>query len=758
MEVETRTGEAPPAEVIGRDQRRLDAPGKLTGRTRYAADLQMAGTAHVRLLLSPYASARIRAMDLEAARALPGVVAVVSGEDLPEVPATGPEAPLARGRVYFAGQPVVAAVAETEAIATDAIGLVDVDFEILPAAVSPEEALEDGAPSVLEGGSQGLGDAAAHGAAVGGGGLEAERRPNVTGTSSFKEGSTERALAEADVVVEGSYELPQVHQGFLEPHVALARYEPEGTYTVWTPTQGIFPTRQGIADALGLPLHEVRVVQTEVGGGFGGKVLLLEPLVALLARHTGRTVQLALTRTEEFMMGRGAPGYRIDLKLGARRDGFISALWARLRCDNGASPGGISGLSALMLASTYRVPDFDVTAIDVATHKTPVAAYRAPGAPQACFALESAIDEVARRLDMDPIELRLKNAPVEGDRLANGSRWPSIGFRECLLAAREHPLYTAPAAPDEGVGLAAGVWLGGLEPAAAACRVDSDGTVLVQTGHADISGTDTTLAMIAGEVLGVAPERVRIRHGDTETAPYAGMAGGSKTVYTVGQAVHEATIHARRQLLDIAAEELEADVRDLELRDGEVSVRGVPESGMPIGELAGLAARFGGRYRPVQGLGQSAQTNRSPMFTVQIARVRVDAATGRWELLQVAAIQDVGRALNPAEIRGQVHGGALQAMGRAIGEEMVWDGEGGHRSASLLEYGLPSIDQAPADFFVDLVEVASPYGPFGAKGVGEPPAVPGPAALANALRAATGKRLVRVPFSYPLLVDGEAAV
>jgi len=737
--------------MIGTPQRRLDGVAKVTGRTRFTADLKLPDLVHARVLLSPHPSATIGRIDADAARKLSGVIAVVTGDDLEGMSSTGPEAALARGRVYFVGQPVVAVVAETEALAADAISLVQVDYVVQPAAVTFEAALEDGAPRVLAASDRGLDDAAAHGGAVAGGDLQAEGSPNVTASVAFSAGDVHQAFAVADVVVEGSFESPQVHQGFLEPHIATARYEDDGTYTVWTPTQGIFPTRNGLAEALGVPISQVRVLQAEVGGGFGAKVLLLEPLVAMLARITRRTVQLALTRTEEFGMGRGAPLYRIDVKLAANRGGRMTALWARVNCDNGAGRGGIGGLSATMLASTYRIPNYDVATLEVATNKTPVAAYRAPGANQAYFALESATDELARKLEMDPIELRLLNAVREGDARPGGLTWPRIAFIECLEAARRHPLYAEPLGPGEALGVAAGAWMGGLEPAAAGCRVESDGSVVIHTGHSDISGTNTSLAMIVSEVLGVSLDKVRIRSGDSEVSPYAGMAGGSKTIYTVGLAVHEAVLEARDQLLAIASEEMEVGLDDLEVAEGQVNVKGVPGRGRAIGLLAGLATRFGGRYKPVIGEGRSAQTNQSPMFTVQLAKVSVDAETGEWRLLKVAAIQDVGRALNPAEVEGQIHGGALQAMGRALGEEMVWDAEGNLRNASFIDYLLPSIEQAPAAFDVQLIEVPSDHGPFGAKGVGEPPAVPGSAAIANAIRGATGRRLERLPFDFPLV-------
>jgi len=326
-----------------------------------------------------------------------------------------------------------------------------------------------------------------------------------------------------------------------------------------------------------------------------------------------------LTRSEEVLMGRAAPGAVVNLELGAVAGGNLTALRAKTWFDNGAGPGGLAGLAGVFLCGIYHLQAYDFAGYDVATHKTPVGAYRAPGAPQAFFALESAMDELAERVGQDPIEFRLRHAVREGDRRPDGADWPRIALVECLEAARRHRLVTSPLGAGEALGVAVGAWGGGREPAAALCRVEPDGTLHLHVGYSDISGTDTTMAMIAAEAFGVALDKVRIETTDTGSAPYAGMAGGSKTVYTVGPAVQQAAEEARRQLLEIAAEELEAAAEDLVIEDGHVRVAGVPGGkAMEIGHLAGLAAQFGGRYPPVSGQGRSAVTEQSPMFTVHL--------------------------------------------------------------------------------------------------------------------------------------------
>jgi len=733
--------------VVGRALRRLEGRGKVTGTVSFTADLHIPNATHARLVLSPHPAARITGYQLDEARRTPGVIAVVTGADLPQLNGVpGADLPLARDRVFFAGQPVVAVVGETEAAAEDGAALVQVDFEPLPAVFDPIQATAEGAPRVLGESEMGLDDAGAHGTNVAVAEV-ADRHHNVSGQVFFKNGDVDAALSGSAHVAKGRYTLASVHQGFLETHVSAARPEPDGTLTIWTSTQGGFFTRKETARVLGIPQSRIRVVAMPVGGGFGGKICLVEPLVGALARLTGRPVRCQLTRHEEFLMGRGAPACIVDLELGADAEGRLTGLRSKVWFDNGAGQGGLAGLAGLFLCSAYRLAAYDFAGYDVATTKTPVGAYRAPGAPQAFYALESAVDELAHRLGQDPIEFRLRNAAREGDPRPDGTNWPRIALVECLERARRHPLYGQP-----NVGIAVGAWGGGREPAAAACRVEPDGTLALHVGYVDISGTDTTMAMIAAETFGVAVDRVRVETSDTATAPYAGMAGGSKTVYTVGPAVQQAASEARKQLLEIAGAELEAAPEDLVIDDGHVQVSGVPSRRLEIGHVAGLAAQFGGKYPPVLGQGRAAITQQSPMFTVHLAQVAADRETGGWRVSAYAAIQDVGKAINPPEVEGQIHGGVLQGLGRALGETMEYE-QGVLRTASFLDYELPSIDQAPP-VDIELVEVPSPYGPYGAKGVGEPPAVPGPAVVANALFRATGWRPESMPVNWEQLAAG----
>jgi CO/xanthine dehydrogenase Mo-binding subunit len=747
------TSPASSERVIGRGKRRLEGGEKVAGLTRFTADLEVAGLLHVQLVLSHLPSARINQIDTEAARAVPGVVDVVTAADLPAPDEPGPDEPLAAERVFFTGQPVAAVIAETEAAAHDGAAAMQVDYEPMVAVMDPMHAMRDDAPLVLDVHEEASEeDAAIHGAASAAEEAPVERPRNVSGVTSFKRGDADAALRAADVVVKGTYQVAGVHHASMEPHVSIVRPEPDGGITIWSPTQGPFHLRAEVAKALGVPPYMVTVNPMPVGGGFGGKLMLLETLLSLLARRAGRPLRLNLTRQQEFALAKPAPAARFTLELGARKDGTLTALRARYLFDNGATAGWHSGIAGSFLGGTYRIPNFDVQGYDVSTNKTPVDAYRAPGAPQAYFALEVAMDELAEKLKLDPIELRLKNAVREGDLNAEGDPWPRIGFIECLEEARRHPLYTMPRGPGEGVGVAAGSWGGARTPAAAGCRVEPDGALSITVGSPDISGSWTGLAMIAAETFGIAPDKVRVMSGDTGVAPFGPIAAGSQVTYSIGGAVQEAALEARRQLLEIATEELEAAPEDLEITDGRVSVRGVPERFVEITKLVALSTEFMGRYRPVHATGRSAVKSASPQFTVHIARVKADAETGGFKLTGYAAIQDVGHAINPPEIAGQVHGGATQSMGRAFGEQLAYDSEGQLRTGSFLDYEVPTIDQL-TEIDVRMIEVPSTVGPLGAKGVGEPPAIPGAAALANAVTHATGIRVRELPIDRSLLVE-----
>ncbi|HEX6024274.1 MAG TPA: xanthine dehydrogenase family protein molybdopterin-binding subunit [Solirubrobacter sp.] len=740
--------------MIGTPRRRRDGEAKVRGATRYVADMPVHGLLHARPVLATEAHARITRIDGSAALEVPGVVAVLTAADLPLVGGAARTAePLAREEIVWAGQPVALVVAETEAAAEDGAALVDVDAEPLPAVLDIEAAMADDAPPVrlTEPAGDDDGAAGAHGAG-GGGGDEPSMNggsPNVATRQRLRAGDADAELARSHTRVSGRFRTSWIHQAYLEPQSALAWVEPDGELVVHASTQGAFMARESLATALGLPIDRVRVRPAPIGGAFGGKLGIAEPLVAAAALALQRPVRLVFRRSEDFLAANPAPGQLIDLELGATSDGTLTAIRGRIVGDRGGlGDMGVEALSSMLSAGPYNWAAHDLTALGVATNRVSPGAYRAPGAPPAAFALETLLDRLAGELGIDPIDLRLRNVKSPGDRALDGSEIKSFGARECLERVREHPLWQRrDELPDgEGVGLAIGFWPGGLEPAAAICKLDADGKLTVVTAAADMSGIENAFVAIAAETFGLAEDSVRVATGDTSSAPYGGVAGGSKITYTYGRAVERAAAEARERLLEVAAAELEIAPEDLELVDGEVRPVGAPGRAVKIADLAAKTYSFGSPHRPIEGYGSTAQVSRAPGAAAHLSHVRVDRDTGDVTLLAHVVAQDVGKALNPALVEGQMHGGAAQGIGWALLEELSHDENGQLRGGSFAEYALPSTDQVPPIETL-IVEVPAPDGPFGAKGVGEPPVVAAPAAIANAIAAATGARLTELPMT-----------
>ncbi len=559
------------------------------------------------------------------------------------------------------------------------------------------------------------------------------------------------------MVIERTYTTSIVHQGYIEPQTTTAQPGSGAQpLTLWASSQGMMGLRTEVAQILDLAERQVRVESVPIGGAFGGKFGLLEPLAAAAAYKSRRPVQLALTRGEDLLAGNPAPQSSFTLKLGAKRDGTLVAIQSKIVFDTGAYAGAGVFLGGLILGSTYRCPNFDFRCYEVMTNKAGVGAYRAPCAPQATFALESAVDELCQQLGMDPVEFRLKNALKEGDPTIDHRAWPRIAILECLEEVRKHPLWTNRAAlkavPEElqgwkiGVGLSIGGWPGGTEPAAAACRLEKDGTISVVVGSVDLTGSDTSMSLIAAQVLGMSVDAVQTVHDNTDTMPYSGGTGGSKTTYSMGAAVQAAAQDARTQILSIAADMLEASANDLDIEGDKVVVRGAPGKEVPLKQIASASMRFAGKYAPVYGRGRSGLSTTSPMYAGHVARVAVDPETGEVRVLDYLAAQDVGFAINPAEVEGQIIGGVTQGLGWALYERFVYDENGQLLTSTLMDYALPQSTEIPRIVPL-LIEIPSPLGPFGAKGVGEPPVVPVGAAIANAVFDAVGVRIPDLPIT-----------
>lgn len=743
--------------AIGQRVPREDAVGKVTGRTVYAGDMKLPGMLHAKVLGSPYAHARIKAIDLSRARAKPGVFAALAAGDLPPYkinPSNRRGIIFAQDEVLFCGQPVAAVLAEDPHVAEEALDLIQVEYEPLPAVLDPLAAMEEGAPLVRSPLSQiDRSEERGHVTVEAAEEEQGGKPTNIASQLSFRRGDVEAGFAEADCVVEGVWTSSMVHQAYIETHSTVADYSPNGELSVWTSTQAPFYVRDELAQTLGVPENRIRVTATEVGGGFGGKIFLTELMTAALAMAVHRPVKYVMGRREDMVAGTPAPFARVELKTGMKRDGTLVALKARLIYDSGAFPGAPMLPGCIAVGGYYRCPNLEIQGYEVLTNKVSVGALRAPGAHNATFAIESHMDMMAKELGLDPLEVRLKNAVGPGDPLPTGQAYPTIGLRECLEAIAQSSVWRRRAGAQQtaggkrrGVGLAVGGWMGGLQPASAIVCLNSDGTINVTVGSSDITGTNTTFRQIAAEVLGVPLSMVSVTSGDTKTAPYAGMSAGSKTTYTVGRAVKEAAEDAKHQLLALARDRLSAAEDELEMMNGEIRVKGDPQRSVSFQKLGRLTTNFGAPYPAVVGRAAVATRKWAPGFAVQAAEVEVDTETGQVRVLGLAVAQDAGFAINPLSVEGQIQGGASQGLGIALWEELLFDGSGRLVNGDLLDYHLPTSADVPSIEAI-IVEVPSEEGPYGARIVGEPSIVATPAAVANAVADACGARVHELPLT-----------
>jgi CO/xanthine dehydrogenase Mo-binding subunit len=732
--------------VIGTRPIRHDGVDKVTGRAIYGADVQMAGMLHGRILRSPHAHARIKKIDASKARALPGVEAVVTSADFPDpgnkIAELGEGAInlahlsancMARGKVLYKGQAVVAVAAVSPHVAEEALKLIRVDYEPLPPVLDVREAMKDGAPLLHDDlTTESLGKSTG-------------KKSNVAKHFQFKLGDVEKGFAAAAVVIEREFQTATVHQGYIEPHNATALWNADGTVTIWCSTQGAFTVRAQVSELLHIPLARIKVVPMEIGGGFGGKIrVYLEPVAAALSRKTGRPVKITMNRAEVFEGTGPTPGSYIKCKMGADKNGRLTAAQAYLAYEAGAYPGSPVGPGAMCIFACYDIPNVHIDGFDVVVNKPATSAYRAPGATNAAFASETIVDEICEQLKIDPLEFRLKNAAKEGTRRADGPVNPRIGMIETCQAAKEHPHYTAAlTGPNRGRGVASGFWFNcGLKSSATA-SVNADGTVSLVEGSTDIGGTRTSLAMQLAEALGIRAEDVRPVVADTDMVGYNDVTGGSRVTFASGWAVYEAAQDIKRQLIARAAQIWDVKPDKVAYTDGVLTCQGDSSKRMTFKELARQLHDTGGT---IVGRASVDPPGVGGGYATHIVDVEVDPETGRVTILRYTAAQDVGRAIHPSYVEGQMQGGAVQGIGWALNEEYVYNAQGEMTNASYLDYRMPtSLDLPMIDTVI--VEVPNPGHPYGVRGVGEVPIVPPPAALANAIYRAVGVRMRQLPMS-----------
>ena len=754
--------------VVGTRPIRQDGGEKVTGRARYGADINLPGLLYARVLRSPHAHARIKSINAAKALALDGVRAVVTSADLPqprgrisdltEAAMVNPKFLsnncLADGKVLYRGHAVAAVAATGAHIAEQALDLIEVEYEPLDSVTDVLAAMQPGAPVLHER----LANVANPN--IRPGGLrdddDGADSTNIANHFVFALGDIEQGFNDADIVVEREFRTQSVHQGYIEPHTATADWNPDGELTIWCSSQGHFNVRDQVALITGAPISAIKVIPMEIGGGFGGKTLVyLEPVAAILSRQTGHPVKLSMSRAEVFQGSGPTAGSWMRCKVGATRDGRITAVDASMAYEAGAYPGSPINPGVQCMTGPYDIANGRLEGFDVVLNKPKTAAYRAPGAPAAAFAIETVLDEICEKIGMDALEFRLLNGSKEGTRRLTGPVFGKIGNLETLQAAKDHQHWSAPlekaAAPGRlrGRGVAAGYWFNASGPASAVASINADGTISLIEGSPDIGGSRAAVSMQLAEVLGIAAEDVRPLVGDTDSVGYTSMTGGSGVAFKTGWAAYEAALDIRSQLTQRAARIWDVDPALVAYHDGGVSHTSDPELRLSFKELAARLNATGG---PVSGRGNVAPTGVGGAFAVHIADVEVDPDTGKVDILRYTALQDAGKAVHPSYVEGQIQGGAVQGIGWALNEEYVFDANGNMQNPTFLDYRMPtSLDLPMIDTVV--VEVANPGHPYGVRGVGEVPIVPPMAAIANAIHNAIGVRMNQLPMSPGAVLD-----
>ena len=732
--------------VIGTRPIRHDGVDKVTGRAIYGADFQITGLLHGRVLRSPHAHARIVSIDTSRAEAHPGVKGVVTAQDLPT--AEDKMADLGEGtvnlkylcdnilasdKVLYKGHAIAAVAATNPHIAEEACQLIDVKYEVLPPVLEVRQAMEPDAPLLHENlKTSSLGETS-------------DKPSNIASHLQHKKGDIEKGFAEADVVIDREFVTGTVHQGYIEPHNATALYNPDGQLTVWCSTQGAFTVREQLAEILQYPISKIKVVPLEIGGGFGGKInVYVKPLAALLAKKTGKPVKVLMNRADVFEGTGPTPASYITIKMGATKDGKITAAQTALVFEAGAYPGSPVGAGAMCVFAPYNIENVLIDGYDVVVNKPKTAPYRAPGATNAAFGTETVIDELAEKLNIDPLEIRLINGAKEGDRRADGPVFPRIGFIETLEAAKTHPHYASPNGKKyHGRGIASGFWFNiGLE-SSVTINVNPDGTINLVEGSTDIGGTRASIAMQAAEVLGIPAESVNPTVVDTNSIGYTAVTGGSRTTYATGYAAYEAAQDVVQQMAARAAKLWDVDEANVQFADSEFSSINGKEEQISFRDLS---ARLGETGGPVVGRATVNPAGAGGAFATHVVDLEVDVETGKVAILRYTATQDAGKAIHPSYVEGQIQGGVVQGIGWALNEEYIYNAEGAMTNASFLDYRMPTCLDLPMIDAV-IVEVPNPGHPYGVRGVGEVPIVPPPAAIANAIYDAIGIRMTELPMS-----------
>ena len=745
--------------VAGQSLPRIVAPGKVTGSAVYAADFALPGMLYGKVFRSAEPHARLVRLDTTRAASIPGVRAVVTAADAADVrygAAVKDEPVFASDVVRYVGQPVAAVAAVTLEAAEAALAAIEAQYEPLPPVLDLAAALAPGAPLVHEGWRDYTAIPIL------------QRDGNVCNRARIVVGDVERGWVEADHVFEQRFTTAMVHQGYTEPRAAVAAWDSSGQVTVWSNTQLPFDVQATLADILATVPSKVRIIVPGVGGGFGGKLRIgVEHFAALLARKSGRPVKVMTTSEEELVAAYPRQGTVIELKTGVTRDGRLTARQGRIYFDTGAFAGsgpGVASVATMVLAGPYRTPNLHLEGYAVYTNKTNCGSYRAPSGPQSNFAVESQMDIIADALGIDPLELRLRNIVHEGDEGPTGQVLSAVGLEECLRRAADAIGWPdRRPAPGRGKGLAIGWWTTTGGSSGVYVKINPDGSVTLNTGAVEIGTAALTgAAQVLAEALGVDLADITVISGDTFSTPFDFGAQGSRTAFAVGNACRAAAAELQRKLFELAAAHLKTDADTLELRDKHVVG---PGGRVTLAELARQSQVAGGgmiahgtfiapgtAYDTKRVEGHAYPAFHSPSFHAHAVDLSVDAETGEVTIHRYVVAQDVGFALNPTYIEGQIEGGVAQGLGQTLSEEIVYR-DGRVLNANLTDYKMPTTLDVPRIESI-LVEHPGRVGPFGAKGVGEPPNIEPPAAVANAIAAAVGTRITALPITAERIVRG----
>ena len=743
--------------VVGKRPIRPDGADKVTGKAMYGADINLPGMLHGRVLRSPHAHARIKSVDTSRAAAYPGVRAVITGAELIQPSGRASELVegamvnmrfmsnnvMATGKVLYKGHAVAAVAATSPHVAEQALSLIDVEYEVLPPVMDAKDAMNEDFPLLHER------LAAMSTASIRAGGVLDDDDPsdgtNIANHFEFTLGDLEEGFKQADVIVERDASTVAVHQGYIEPHSGTAMWHADGNLTLWSSSQGHFMVRESTARLVGVPISKVKAIPMEIGGGFGAKLAIYcEPLAALLARKADAPVKVTMSRTEVFEATGPTSGTNVRVKLGATKDGKLTAAEAHLIFEAGAFPGSPVPGGAQCIMGAYDIPNAYIEGYDIVVNRPKTSAYRAPGSPAAAFAMEGAIDEMAEKLGMDPIEFRLLNSAKEGTRRATGPLMPKVGFIETLEAAKAHPHYSAKLeGPYRGRGVASGFWGNNTGPSSAIATITPDGVVNLAEGSPDIGGTRASVSQQLAEVLGIPFEDVRPQVADTDSIGFTSNTGGSGVTFKTGWACYTAAQDIKGQMLERAAKIWDVSLDDVEYVDGVLQHKSDPELRLTFKQMAARQNPTGG---PIVGRAGVNPGGAGPALAFHIVDVEVDPDTGKVTILRYTALQDAGKAIHPSYVEGQIQGAVAQGIGWALNEEYFVNDQGHMMNSSFLDYRMPvSLDLPMIDTVI--VEVANPNHPYGVRGVGEVCIVPPMAAISNALYHAIGVRMTSLPMN-----------